>query len=113
MAPRFPMAEVISKRAWRWEQPTLAGLTLSSIFVTTAAALGPDLSVLAWIAIVPLLLALRHGSAFFSFCLGWFAGFLAYVGIAYWVAISPVFTTMEALVIPGYLGLHWGLFGAA
>jgi apolipoprotein N-acyltransferase len=87
-------------------------LALSASVLTAAAALSPHLSVLAWIAIVPLLLALKDGSAFSSFCLGWFAGSLAYAGIAYWVTISPVFTTGEALVIPGYLGLHWGLFGA-
>ena len=106
------MALRLISKPWRWEQLSSVCLALSASVLTAAAALSPHLSVLAWIAIVPLLVALRHGSAFSSFCLGWFAGFLAYVGIAYWVAISPVFTKVEAVVIPGYLGLHWGLFGA-
>ena len=107
------MVLLLISKHWRWGQLSSVCLALSASVLTASAALSPDLSVLAWIAIVPLLLALRHGSAFSSFCLGWLAGFLAYLGIAYWVAISPMFTTMEALVIPGYLGLHWGVFGAA
>lgn len=102
---------LISK-PWRWEQLSSVCLALSASVLTAAAALSPHLSVLAWVAIVPLLFALRYQSVLSSFCLAWLTGSLAYAGIAYWVTISLVFTAVEAVVIPGYLGLHWGLFGA-
>lgn len=89
------------------------GIGLCSSGLVIMATPGYDLSIVAWIALVPLLFALRQRSVLSSFCLAWSVGSLAYAGIVYWVAISTVFTTLEAVLIPAYLGLHWGLFGAA
>ena len=105
--------EFIHKQAWKWERYSPGGLAISTSVLAVLATPGLHLASVAWVAFVPLLLALRSLSVLSSFGLAWGAGFAAYAGIAYWVVVSPVFTNLESMLIPGYLGLHWGLFGAA
>lgn len=76
------------------------------------AAPGQDFSVLAWIALVPLLLVLRDRGPGSSFWLAFGGGLAANAGIVHWVANLSEVRLVDFLLIAGYLGLWWGLFGA-
>lgn len=88
------------------------GLALSSSVLMALSAPGHDLSVLAWVALIPLLLALAERTPVSSFWLAFFSGMLANAGVVYWVAIPAEVTIPDFLLIAGYLGIWWGLFGA-
>src|SRR5215831_3683579 len=77
-----------------------------------------DLWPLAWIALVPTLLAIRSVSPRRAFALGWLTGFTANAGGFYWiggllqrfghlplVAVVPLF-----VLLIGYQGLMYGLW---
>ncbi|NIS72729.1 MAG: apolipoprotein N-acyltransferase [Proteobacteria bacterium] len=49
---------------------------------------GFPFGVLAWIALVPLLLCLEEKSPLESFRLGWVTGFIAFTGMLYWVIVA-------------------------
>lgn len=68
---------------------------------------------LVWLALVPLLAALwsveGHRAGWRGFGLGWLAGALSGLVQFNWLGIvSP----LGVVVLPAYLGLFWGLFGA-
>ena len=68
---------------------------------------------LVWVALVPLLAALwslqGKRAAWLGFGLGWLAGTLSSVVQFRWLAVvSP----LGLLLLPMYLGIFWGLFGA-
>ena len=72
-----------------------------------------DFAPLAWVAMLPLLAALwsfeGKRSGWKGFLLGWLAGSLSSAIQFSWIAVvSPV----GAAVLPLYLGLFWGAFGA-
>ncbi|WAC20371.1 apolipoprotein N-acyltransferase [Luteolibacter sp. SL250] len=82
--------------------------------VGSAALVSPwDLGFLAWISFSPLLVALwslegKH-AAWKGFGLGWLAGTVAHGLQLSWLSVvSP----LGAGVLPAYLGLFWGVFGA-
>jgi len=66
-----------------------------------------------WVALVPLLAALwsldGNRAGWHGFFLGWLAGTLSCLVQFRWLAVvSP----LGAVVVPLYLGLYWGVFGA-
>lgn len=84
---------------------------LSSSGLVALAAPGQDHGILAWVALIPLLFALRDRSPRSSFWLAFLSGLVANAGIVYWVAMPSEVRLFDFLLIVGYLGLWWGLFG--
>jgi len=72
-----------------WLSASLSGLLLALSFPK------PGLSILAWMAFLPLLYAVRDRSAKSSFKLGFLTGFVAYSAVFYWLNI--VMTTYGKL----------------
>ena len=76
---------------------------------------------LAWVALVPLLLSLPQGSFAVGFLSGLAAGFVAELGLLYWIAYVVVtygfiplpLGIIAAVAVAAYLSLYWGLFGGA
>lgn len=88
------------------------GIGLCSSGLLILAAPGQDFSVLAWIALFPLFLVLRDRSVGSSFWLAFLCGLAANAGIVHWIANLSEVRLVDFLLIAGYLGLWWGLFGA-
>ena len=86
---------------------------LSSSGLLALAAPGQGMSVLAWVALVPLLVALRGRSCGSAFGLAFLCGVAANAGIIHWVALPTEVRIVDFLLIAAYLGLWWGLFGSA
>ena len=61
-----------------------------------------DLSGLAWIALVPLLLALEGKGKAWAFALSYLTGCVFFTGIFYWVWVVPEFTIIDFVL------LAWG-----
>lgn len=72
-----------------WLSAVVSGVLLALSFPK------PGLSILAWVAFLPLFYAVRGNTFKRSFQLGWLAGFIAYCGIFYWLNI--VMTTYGKL----------------
>jgi apolipoprotein N-acyltransferase len=72
-----------------------------------------DLEFLAWIALVPLLLAIRRRNAVAAFGLSFITGFGFFVGISYWILVVEEFALLHFLPLEAYLGLNIALFGFA
>ena len=72
-----------------WLSAAVSGVLLALSFPK------PGLSILAWVAFLPLFYAVRENNFKRSFQLGWLAGFIAYGGIFYWLNI--VMTTYGKL----------------
>lgn len=74
---------------------------------------------MAWIALIPLLYALRGRSLKQSFLLAFCAGLICHIGVMYWIAFvvvnygyMPLYMGIGALLIMAtYLSLYTGLFG--
>jgi apolipoprotein N-acyltransferase len=77
---------------------------------------GPDLGLLAWIALVPLLGALDGLPLKQAFRVGWLAGAVFFGFTLHWVFVLWPWTSL--FIVPGYallvglLALSWGIFGA-
>lgn len=69
----------------------------------------PGLGWLAWLALVPLLLAVRRVNARLSFIAGFVAGLVAAFGTFSWLLVVPAFGAAQYLV----LGCYVALYGAA
>jgi apolipoprotein N-acyltransferase len=72
-----------------------------------------DLGLLAWIALLPLFLALRDKNPGCAFGLGLFAGTVFFMGAGYWMNVVPGFQLEHFLLLGLYLGFYWGLFALA
>jgi len=78
-----------------------------------------DLSLLAWLALVPYFLAIQDRKASEAFWLGWMAGGIYFLGTVNWVTITmerygklpAVISSLLMLLLVAYLGLYVGLFG--
>ena len=70
-----------------------------------------DLSFLAWIALVPLLLAVLNLRKTEAFILSWLMGFMAYQGIFSWIYQVNKFSFFHGFLAGLYLGFYVGLFG--
>lgn len=73
----------------------------------------PDLGVLAWVALVPLLLSARHRSPWHAFRLGYLWGIIAYGGVLWWLTtFGPAVWALMAMlvaVVPALalLAINW------
>jgi apolipoprotein N-acyltransferase len=87
----------------------LSGVLL--IFIFPAVIFGyslPNLGILAWVALVPLFLAIRGKSPKNAFGLGLLTGLVSFLGILYWIKIlSPL---IGLLILAFYLALYIALF---
>ena len=78
-----------------------------------------NLSFLAWIALVPLLIALDGKTAGRSFRLGFLTGIVSFSGILYWIITtiiadgeSPIFGILALLALSAVLAVFYGVFCA-
>jgi apolipoprotein N-acyltransferase len=77
-----------------------------------------DLEFLAWIALVPLLMAISGKDLFHSFALGFLAGFASFLGILYWIVVAVhtygnipiVVSVLILLLLVVYLSVFVGFF---
>ena len=78
----------------------------------------PDLHFLVWVALVPLMLALRGASPWRRWWAGFFAGFVWRIGSLYWIAhvmvnhggMSPPVGITVAGLLAVWMALNTGLF---
>ena len=68
-----------------------------------------DLGPLAWVALVPLLLAVQHSTPRLAFVVGAVSGVVAYAGILAWIR---VFGLMPWLLLAAYMAVYAGAFAA-
>ncbi|MCK4649116.1 apolipoprotein N-acyltransferase [bacterium] len=87
----------------------LCGVLLILIFPTVIfGCYLPNLGILAWIALIPLFLAIRDKSPGNAFGLGLLAGLISFSGILYWIGIlSPL---IGLLILVFYLALYIAFF---
>ncbi len=93
----------------------VSGLGIAAAFPTF------DLEPLAWVALVPLLIATRELSPGRAFRTGWLAGFVFFVVSTHWVAYTirhytnvPAVVAYAILVLMvSVLACYWGAFTAA
>ncbi|MFQ5866872.1 MAG: apolipoprotein N-acyltransferase [bacterium] len=98
----------------RWKSLSLAllsGILLILIFPKF------NLSFLAWVALVPLFLALEGRNLKESFNLGFLAGLTSFMGILYWIfptivssGESKLLAFILLLLLASYLAIYYGLF---
>jgi apolipoprotein N-acyltransferase len=77
-----------------------------------------DLEFMAWFALVPLLYAIDGKSLWSSFKLGFFTGFVSFLGILYWIVVAihtygnvhVIPSVLILLLLVGYLSLFIGAF---
>ncbi len=89
-------------------------LSLLSGFLLVLSFPKFDLEALAWVALVPLLLALRGKRAKEAFLLSFLTGSVFFAGLLYWIATVSIynkFVIFGLLLLIFYLALYFGLFG--
>lgn len=109
------MRAICNSPAHPFENTLLA--ILSGVTLTAAFPPGP-LSLLAWVALVPLLFSIRNASAKSAFRLGCLAGLVHYLTLIYWIVVVlghygnlNIFLSLLALfLLSGYLSLYIGAF---
>ena len=97
-----------------WFFPILTGFLYALSFPLI------DANALAWIAFVPLLIAIRHQSPRKAFWIGQWSGLIAFIGCMYWVTISlarygglPWPATLPfLLLLSAYMALYMAVFSA-
>ena len=70
-----------------------------------------DLGFLAWVSLVPFLLALHGRNYLKNFFVALLCGSLFWAGLAYWLIHVPKYTLLHCLILMPYLGFSIGLFG--
>ena len=70
-----------------------------------------DFQLLAWIALVPLFLAIKDRTLKIVFGLSFFTGICFFEGVFYWINGVKGFALLENLALGIYLGLYFGIFG--
>jgi apolipoprotein N-acyltransferase len=94
--------------------PVISGILYALSFPPT------DFHFLAWISLVPLLVAIRNETPRGAFWKGWLAGGVAFLGLLYWVTISMArygklpwpATIPILLLLVAYMGLYLAGFSA-
>lgn len=109
------MARATNSTPLLWSAAAISGSLQVIIFPR------PAISILAWVALAPLLWALlsRQLSQGKAFLLGYLSGVIWYVGSCYWVyhvmhlygGLQPAVAVGVLLLFALYLGLYHGLFG--
>ena len=100
------------KRYQSWILAGISGILLTLSF--------PSFNIfpLAWISLIPLLIALQSTSSRKSaFLHGYVTGAIFFVGLVYWIALLYPFaniflTTFACLLLAGYLAVYFGVFSA-
>ena len=98
------------KRYQSWILAGLSGILLILSFPSF------NLFPLAWIGLVPLLIALQSTSSWKSaFLHGYFSGGIFFLGLVYWILLLYPFaniflTTFACLLLVSYLALYFGIF---
>ena len=70
-----------------------------------------NLGFLAWIGLIPLLLAIHGENIRRSFCLSQLTGMLFFMGIFRWILVIPGYTIFHHALLALYLGSYFGCFG--
>ncbi|NOX97298.1 MAG: apolipoprotein N-acyltransferase [Nitrospirae bacterium] len=73
-----------------------------------------DLELLAWVALVPLFLAIKDKGRRESFLLSFLTGGVFFAGLLYWIATVTIYNRLVIsglLILVLYLSLYFGLFG--
>ena len=70
-----------------------------------------DLGFLAWISLLPLLVAINEKSLKYSFFLSFASGMVSFFGIFHWILVVPNYTLIHHLLLAIYLGSYFGVFG--
>lgn len=66
---------------------------------------------LAWVALVPLLLALRASTPVYAGGLSVLTGSCFWLGVCYWTKTVPGFAWLDYLLCGLYVGVHFSLLG--
>lgn len=107
----------------RWREGSRRNVRASLLATASAGLLvlgfpTYDIGALAFVALVPLLLAIRGEPPARAFCWGWLAGLLFYLGSISWVTktmtayggLSAPVSALVLLALASYLALYVGLF---
>lgn len=94
------------------------GLAVTTSLLLTASFPKFNLSWLAWVALVPLLFAIRDESAWNRFRFGFLAGLIHYFTLGYWLIHTlqtygylPIYVCLPIFFLLGaYLASYWGVF---
>ena len=70
-----------------------------------------DLGFLAWISLVPLLIALRTKSLRYSFFLSLVCGIIFFMGVFNWILTVEDYSYLHHIILAFYLGSYFGIFG--
>ena len=70
-----------------------------------------DLGFLAWIGLLPLLIAIHGKSVRYSFFLSFICGLLFFAGIFHWILVVPKYTLLHHSLFVLYLPPYFGFFG--
>jgi apolipoprotein N-acyltransferase len=100
-------------RSFNWRALALA--CASGVLLALAFS-GLEIGWLAWVALVPLVVALRDARPLAAFALSWVTGGVFIVGSFYWILNVPGYNILDELLLAGYLGSYvavWGLGLAA
>lgn len=87
------------------------GLALLTAVLILVSFPSLDIEWLAWIAFVPLLLALEGKTCWQAFRLSYVTGFVYFVGVTYWVWLVPDFTVIDFLLLTLYFPHYVSLWG--
>lgn len=88
-------------------------LVLLSALLLISAFPKFDLAFLAWVALVPLLIALKDQNLKSAFGLAFLTGVCFLMGVFYWMNVINDFTLTHFVLLGIYLGAYFGLFGLA
>ncbi len=94
----------------------MANILLSSLSGILLVLCFPkfDLEILAWVALVPLLLTIRDKGSKEAFILSYLCGAIFFTGLLYWIGAVTVYNKLAPLgllLLISYLSLYFGLFG--
>jgi apolipoprotein N-acyltransferase len=70
-----------------------------------------DLGLLAWVALIPLLLVIKRSSPAAAFLYSYLSGATFMMGVCYWVNTFGGVKWIDFAILGLYLGLYYGLFG--
>ncbi len=86
-------------------------LSVLSSFLLVLSFPKVDLGFLAWIGLLPLLIAINGKSLRYGFLLSFICGIVFFTGIFNWILKIPKYTLLHHALLAAYLGSYFGLFG--